>query len=594
MKGQIEEIAKYWASSSIFDNTTRNEIAKLLETNNLKELTERFYKDLEFGTGGLRGLIGAGTSRINVFNIRKASAAFASYLRTFFDDETELKIAITYDSRQFSKEFTTTATEVFTHFNIKCYVSTKPLPVPMLSYMVRHFGCHGGICITASHNPPQYNGYKVYWQTGGQIVPPHDKEIIKRYKDIASYEEIKTKPIIEAKKEGLVVDVDREFEESYFEKVKALSLSNEGKEDFIVAYSPLHGTGAYPVNESLKSFGFKNIHIVEEQKKPDGKFPTISSPNPEDPKALKMVLELAEEKKADIALATDPDTDRIGIAVLDDDQYKLLNGNQIVCLMTEYILSQKKARKELPKNAVVIKTIVTTDLLREICNHYDTECLETLTGFKWIADWIERFEIESNPPSKSFICGGEESYGFLYDTFIRDKDGVMACSLAAEMTAYYKSKNQTLFDVLDSIYIRHGIFRESLETFSLPGREGTIKIESILQSLRTKPPSKINGKEVKVIRDLQTRSEQKIIKGNMSPPTSIDLPKSNVIQFILEDESKISIRPSGTEPKVKFYFSIKEPLLQGFQREEFEVVKIRSERRLAALSDNFISMIKTI
>lgn len=594
MASQIEENARYWASSATFDNSTRNEIAKLLESNHKKELADRFYKDLDFGTGGLRGIIGAGTARINIYNIKKATTAFSEYLKKEFKDEKEIRVAISFDSRKYSREFATATASVFAYFGIKCFIAVKPLPVPMLSFMVRHYDCHGGVCITASHNPPEYNGYKVYWQTGGQIVPPHDKEIINLYKSITSYDNLKSESIADAKKSGLIVEVERDFEKIYFSKIRELSLSDEGKDNIVIAYSPLHGTGAYPVGECLKEFGFTKVHMVEAQKEPDGRFPTVDSPNPEDEKAMQMVLELAKAKKADLALATDPDSDRVGVAVFDDNRYALLNGNEIVCLLTEYILSQRKKLDNIPSNGVIIKTIVTTDLLREIASHYNLECLDTLTGFKWIADLIEKFETSEEPSEKKkFICGGEESYGFLCDTFIRDKDAVMACALISEMVAFYKSKGKTLVDVLDDLYERHGIFKESLKTFSLPGQEGSIKITEIMQNLREKPPLKINGKIVKTIRDLSVLNEVEVVNGTFCPPQKIDLPSSNVLQFLLEDDSKISIRPSGTEPKIKFYFSIREPLLKGFQREEYEVVKKRSHKRLESLSDNFLALIKS-
>jgi phosphoglucomutase len=537
---QILEAATYWSKGAAFDSATHDEIGRLLQQDNKKELTERFYRDLEFGTGGLRGIIGAGTARMNVYNVRKASFAFASYLKELHGTKA-LKISVTYDSRRFSKEFARAASEVFAACGVKTLITKELRPVPMLSFMVRKYGCDGGVCITASHNPPDYNGYKVYWSTGGQLIPPHDTAVIKKYADIKRYEDIPHITFQEGLSNGLIEEVGAELDEAYFKQVTNLSLSSKGREDFKIVYTPLHGSGLYPVTECLKRFGFKNVSVVPEQREPDGNFPTVKFPNPEDPDALELALKLAKKEQADLVLATDPDADRVGIIVREGDSYTTLNGNQIGSLLIDYVLSGLKGAKRLPDNPLVIKTIVTTDLQNDIAAAYGAACEETLTGFKWICGLIEEYESGQRKPYKQYVCGGEESYGFLADHFVRDKDGVAACCIAAEMVAHYKSLGKTLSDVLDELYTRHGLYQESLFTITMPGMDGAAAIKTMMQRLRQDPPKAIEGISVDIMRDFELRQESRREGSTFKHSGALPLPKSDVLQFILQDGTKVSV-----------------------------------------------------
>lgn len=586
--------AKHWATSTVFDEQTRREVQELLDRAGdaaaEKDLTDRFYRDLEFGTGGLRGVIGAGTARMNIYNVRKASFAFGEYLKETFAGES-IKMAIGYDSRRFSDTFAKAAAEVYAAQGITVFLARRCLPVPMLSYMVRSKGCHGGVCVTASHNPPEYNGYKVYWQTGGQIVPPHDKEIITRYQNQTSYGDIPTLAFEEALAKGLIEVVGEELENAYFDQVTELSLSSRGKDELVVAYSPIHGTGAYPVSTVLRRLGVMNVHLAPEQEAPDGDFPTVTSPNPEDPSSFKQVLELARKVDAHLAMATDPDVDRIGIGVKIDDDYVLLNGNQIAALLTEFILSRLKATGRLPEDGLVIKTIVTSGLLDDIAAHYGVASHDTLTGFKWIADWIEQLEQGQQKPYQRFLCGGEESYGYMMGSFVRDKDAVIACGIAAEMVAYYRANGQTLLDVLDAIYQRHGAYAESLKTFKLPGKEGAEQILTIMKDLRSNPPEAVAGVKVVKVHDLKDLTIKEKQGTSFCPAGTIALPSSNVLQFFLEDGSKISVRPSGTEPKIKFYFSLKQPLTEDSLAAS-KAAQVAAQQRLDVLEAQMVAMIE--
>ena len=591
MEGDLKSQAHYWATSSVFDLETRKEIQGLLDSKNEKELNERFYRDLEFGTGGLRGVLGAGTSRMNIYNVRKATQAFASYLNSFFADLPERSIAISYDSRRFSREFAEASAEVMAANGICAYVTKELRPTPMLSYMVRHFKCQGGICITASHNPPNNNGYKVYWESGGQIVPPHDKEIITRYGSIANYEDIRLMSFSQGLEKGLIKEVGRELDDSYFEKIATLKM-REPAAPLKIVYSPLHGTGAFPVEEGLRRFGFTDVVSVPEQKDPDSDFPTVEFPNPEDPKALKMAMDLGKSLNADLIMATDPDTDRIGIVVKEGSEYTILNGNQIGCLLVDYVLSSQKEAGTLPKDPLVVKTIVTSDLQEHIARFYGADCQETLTGFKWICQLVEDIESGKVTPYREYVCGGEESYGFLAGSFVRDKDAVSACCIAAEMVAFFKSKGKTCSQVLDDIYRRHGVFLESLNTVSLPGMEGAQKIAKMMEQLRDNPPHVIDGISVQKLRDLESGQELTLKGGKFQPSDVISLPRSNVLQFILEDGSKISARPSGTEPKIKFYFSVRKGLSDSESEAELASAKEFCAVRIAQLESTFSSLIQ--
>ncbi len=588
MDEQINNLAQYWAKSPIFDADTRAEIGALLAANNQKELAERFYRDLEFGTGGLRGILGAGTARMNIYNVRKAAQAFADYLNEFFGNESK-SIAISYDSRRYSREFSEATAEVMAANGIKSYITAELRPTPVLSFAVRHYGCKGGVCVTASHNPPQYNGYKVYWANGGQITPPHDEAIIARYAALKNYEEIRVMPFAEAVKKGLIQEVSKELDEAYFKELDKLSVrSGIGRDNFKIVYTPLHGTGGKFVPEALKRFGFKDVNLVPEQAEPNSDFPTVKYPNPEEPEAMEMAITLGKNLKADLVLGTDPDSDRIGIVVREGEDYRIFNGNQIGSLLIDYYLSGMKASGRMPKNPLVIKTVVTTDQQTKIAAHYGAGCEETLTGFKWICQLIDDIETGKNTPYRQYVCGGEESYGFLAGSFVRDKDAVSACCIAAEMVAYYKSQGKTLSQVLDEIFLRHGAYLESLATFTLPGMDGAARIQSIMSQLRSNPPKELANSKVEKFRDLENGQEWDL---RTNGKAAIPLPSSNVLQFILSDGSKVSARPSGTEPKIKFYFSVHKDLKSGASREELELAKAACAKRIEELEQAFKALI---
>ena len=571
-----------WLTSDAFDGETKAELQGLIDAKSWKEITNRFYKEMAFGTGGLRGVVGAGSAYMNIYNIRKATTAFCYYLKKAFPNE-NLKVAISYDSRNFSKEFAQASAEICAYRGVEAYITKELRPVPMLSYMVRHFKCHGGFCITASHNPPEYNGFKVYWNYGGQIVPPHDKNIIETYNSLNDYSEFKFMPFEQGLKENKIHYVGEEFDQKYFEQVKSLSFGGKTA-DLKVVYTPLHGTGAYPVETCLRQIGFEDVSVVTSQKEPDGNFPTVKSPNPEDPSALKIALEQADETNADLVMATDPDSDRIGIGVRDQSgKMWLPNGNQIACLLTDYVLRRSKEHDKL-KGAYTIKTIVTTELVRKISLHYGVEVLETLTGFKWICGLSE--SLSHSDPDKVYLCGGEESYGFLMGNFVRDKDGVSACAIAAEMVSFYKSLGKTLDQVLDEIYLQHGYFVEKLVSVTKKGQEGAQEISSMMEAWRSCPPTEIAGIKVNMLLDYQKQKSFKREKSEFIQGDTLDLPVSNVLQFKLEDNSLISVRPSGTEPKIKFYFSIQQTCSDAGSLKQS---KLACKEKLAKIESSFVN-----
>jgi phosphoglucomutase len=587
---KIAAIADYWATAPVFDAKTRSEIKALIDEKNSKELTERFYRNLEFGTGGMRGIVGAGTARMNGYNIRKASAAFALELKKAFGKDGKIKIGITYDSRHFSKEFARITAEVMAGYGIASMITKELRPVPMLSYMVRHFGCSGGVCITASHNPPNYNGFKVYWKSGGQIIPPYDEQVISNYNAIDKYEDIKSIDYEKAKSQGFIEEVGDELDKAYFEELKKLSLHSEGRENFKIVFTPLHGTAGKPVSEALALFGFKDVQVVPEQRLPDANFPTVKFPNPEDPNALAMAVALAKKTNAHLVLGTDPDCDRVGIVVNEGGDFWYLNGNQIGCLLIEYMLSSMKEKNLIPKNGLIIKTIVTTDLQNMIGEEYGCYVEETLTGFKWICQVIEEYETGIRKPYRQYICGGEESYGFLAGSFVRDKDGISSCCLAAEMTAYYKSKGLKLSEVLDSLFRRHGVFHESLYTATLPGKDGAEAIKQIMHRLRTNPPRVIDGVAVEKMRDLSVCQEFLVTPTKLEKSNDLALPRSDVLQFILADGTKISARPSGTEPKIKFYFSVRQPVSKDVSQADLDQAKALCISRTGRIEELFVAL----
>ncbi|MCG8541267.1 MAG: phospho-sugar mutase [Clostridia bacterium] len=538
-----------WLMGPHFDEETKKELLSI--RNDEKEIEERFYRELEFGTGGLRGIIGAGTNRINKYNVRKATQGFANYILREVTGAKGKGAVIAFDSRHKSPEFALEAAKVLAGNGIKAYVFESLRSTPQLSFSVRELGAAGGIVITASHNPPEYNGYKVYGEDGGQLVPKYANMIIEEIKEIKDYGTIKYLDEQEAKAKGLLHIIGEEMDKKYIDMVKSLSLRKdmiEEIENLKVIYTPLHGTGAMPVKRVLTEVGFKNFFAVEEQELPDSNFSTVESPNPEEHKAFDMAIKLAEEVGGDIIIGTDPDCDRVGAVIKSrEGKYQVLTGNQTGALLIRYILSSMES---IPENSVIIKTIVTSELGSKIAEDYGVEIINTLTGFKFIGEKIREFEEKRN---KNFIMGYEESYGYLVGTEVRDKDAVVSSLLIAEMAAYYKSKEMNLLDALEDLYREYGYYKEGLESIVLKGKEGLEKIGVIMEAFRNNPPLEVCGTKMEIIRDYLKGTEKFIIEGK---ERELDLPKSNVIHFTLQDGSWFAVRPSGTEPKLKIYFSV--------------------------------------
>jgi len=538
--------AQEWLSSN-FDSETRNEVKNLMESNP-KELTDAFYRSLEFGTGGLRGVMGAGTNRMNIYTVGMATQGLANYLLQQFPNLTEIRVAIATDSRNNSTRFAQTAAEILSANGIVVYLFDSLRPTPELSFAVRNFKCQSGIVITASHNPKEYNGYKVYWEDGGQVVPPHDKNIIAEVNKIQSVKEVKFEG-----NPSLVKTIGPEIDEMYVNTLASLSLSpeiNRKHSNLKIVYTALHGTGVKLVPWALKNYGFNNVVTVKEQDVSDGNFPTVVSPNPEEASALKMALELASKIEADLVMATDPDSDRVGLGIKDDSgQFILLNGNQAATLLIFYLLTKWNEKGLLKGKEYIVKTIVTTDLLADIAKKYKVECHEVLTGFKYIAEIIRKFEGE-----KTFIGGGEESYGYLAGTFVRDKDAILCCALFAEIAAWAKEQNRSLYQLLIEIYVEFGLYKEHLISLTKKGKEGAEEIKAMMVNFRSNPPKTIGGSKVTLVHDYEMRVTTNVQTGKTTP---IEFPKSDVIQLITEDKTRISVRPSGTEPKIKFYFGVR-------------------------------------
>ncbi len=569
-------IYNQWIEDNYFDEETKSELKSIADDE--KEIQERFYKELEFGTGGLRGIIGAGTNRMNKYTVRKATQGLANYILLKETDNNKKAVAIAYDSRRFSKEFAEEAALVLNGNGIKTYLFKELAPTPELSFAVRYLGCTAGIVITASHNPPEYNGYKVYWSDGGQVPPPFDEEIIKEVMKVTDFSQVKVKDKGKAKEEGLFNIIDEEIHDAYIKEVKAQSINGDIvkkiADDFTIVFTPLHGTGNKPVMRVLKEIGFKNVFVVPQQENPDSNFSTVSYPNPEDPKAFDLAIKLAKEKNADIIIGTDPDADRVGVLVRDEKgEYSVLTGNMTGVLLAEYILSAKKSKGILPRNGAIIKTIVTTKMADAVAKEYDITLFEVLTGFKFIGKKIKEFE---ETGEHEYLFGFEESYGSLAGTYARDKDAVVSAMLACELAAVYKDKGMTLYEGLQELYKKYGYYKESLNSITLKGIEGQEKIKSLLTSIRNNPPSEIAGMNVLEIRDY----EEQVAKNLTTKETrKMELPKSNVLYFVLEDEAWFCIRPSGTEPKVKIYFGVK-----GTSEEE-------ADKKLAGLVDSVMNNI---
>lgn len=543
---------KKWCTSDVFDAETKKELINIKNDN--KEIEDRFYKELEFGTAGLRGVIGAGTNRMNIYTVGKATQGLANYIKKQHGEDRG--VAISYDSRHMSPEFSKEAALILNANGIKTYLFDSLRPVPELSFAVRELKCIAGIMITASHNPPKYNGYKVYWEDGAQIVPPVDKDIITEVNNITDYGEIKKISQEEAENKKLYNIIGKEIDEKYMDTLQKLVLNPDiikKQKDLKIVYTPLHGTGNIPVRTILKRLGFENVYIVKEQELPDGDFPTVDYPNPEDPKAFNLALELAKEKDADIVLATDPDADRLGVYAKDSKtgEYKSFTGNMSGLLIAEYELSQKQERNLIPANGVLIKTIVSSNLADSIAKNYNIELKEVLTGFKYIGEQIKIFE-QTN--SNTYLFGFEESYGCLIGTHARDKDGIAAVMALCEAAAYYKEKGLTLWDQMINIYEKYGYYKEDLLSLILEGASGARKIKEMMDNLRNNVPSKIGEYKVEKFRDYKT---EKIIDMETKEEVETGLPVSNVLYFDLENDSWVCVRPSGTEPKIKFYVGVK-------------------------------------
>ncbi len=551
---QYREKYESWLNGSCFDEQTKAEL-KAIE-NDESEIKERFYKDLEFGTGGLRGIIGAGTNRMNIYTVGKATQGLADYILENNPQGAQMGVAIAYDSRNMSPEFARKTGLTLCANGIKAYVFESLRPTPELSFAVRHLGCTAGVVVTASHNPPEYNGYKVYWQDGGQVPYPRDEAIIEKVNAVAGFDAVKTMDYDEAVSKGLYVTIGSEVDDEYIKNVKAQSLNPEivskTADSLKIVYTPLHGTGNLPVRRVLKETGFKNVYVVPEQEMPDGNFSTVGYPNPEDPKAFTLAIKLAKEIDADVIIGTDPDCDRVGVVVKDSKgEYIVLTGNMTGALLTNYMLSQRKEKGILPANGAVIKTIVTTEMIRPIASEYGVKLFDVLTGFKYIGEKIKQFEETGD---YTFVFGFEESYGCLSGTYARDKDAVVASMLIAELTAFYKNQGKTLYDGLIELYEKYGYYREGITSITLKGIEGVEKIKYIMDTLRKNPPKEFLGNNVMWLRDYTQSEFKNLITGETEKNT---LPSSNVLHYTLENGDWVCVRPSGTEPKIKIYYGIK-------------------------------------
>jgi phosphoglucomutase len=556
----IRKRAELWLSND-FNEETRKEVIDLLSGDE-KKLIDAFYQDLEFGTGGLRGIMGAGTNRMNIYTLGMATQGLSNYIIKQAGHK-GIKVAIAYDCRNNSRYFAETTAAIFSANGFEVFLFEALRPTPELSFAIRHYGCHSGVVITASHNPPEYNGYKAYWNDGGQVVAPHDTAIIDEVRKITSASQIR----FEAKKENIRL-LGKETDDLFLNEVLKMSINPEiirNNSDLGIVYTPIHGTGGQMVPPALRMFGFKNIISVPEQDIVDGNFPTVKSPNPEEPEALKMAIRKAVETGAELVMASDPDADRLGVAVRDrKGEFVLLNGNQTGEILTYYILSQYKARNKYKGNEYIIKTIVTSDLFERIAEGYNVEYFNVLTGFKFFAELIRNLE-----GKKKYIGGGEESYGYLPGDYVRDKDAVGSCALVAEAAAWAKSEGMSLYELLIDIYVKFGFYKERLINLVRKGSEGAMEIKAMMNEYRNNPPVTINNSRV-----IQINDYDKLISYNKITEASkqIDLTKSDVLQFFLEDGSKISVRPSGTEPKIKFYFSVNTKLDSADKFEETEKV----------------------
>ena len=548
-----KEMYQSWLDNPYFDEDTKAELKSIAGDD--KEIEDRFYTELEFGTAGLRGVIGAGMNRMNIYTVRKATQGLANYIKKVGKEAQG--VAIAFDSRRMSQEFADEAALCLAANGIKAYVFESLRPTPELSYAVRKLGCTAGINITASHNPPEYNGYKVYWEDGAQITPPHDKGIMDEVKAVTDFATVKTMEKEEAKKAGLYEVIGAAIDDAYIAELKKLVVHQDAidqvKDTLKIVYTPLHGTGNIPVRRVLKELGFQNVYVVPEQEKPDGEFPTVSYPNPEAEEAFVLGLAMAKKLDADLVLATDPDADRLGVYVKDSKtgEYHSLTGNMSGCLIGDYVIGQRKEREGLPKDGAFIKSIVSTNMADAIAKYYGIQLVEVLTGFKFIGQKMLEFETKG---TGTYLFGMEESYGCLTGTYARDKDAVVASMTLCEAAAYYKTQGKTLWDAMIDMYEKYGYYKDDVKAITLKGIEGLEKIQTILETLRADAPKEIGGYKVLKVRDYKKDTITDLADGKVTPT---GLPASNVLYYELEDDAWVCVRPSGTEPKVKFYYGIK-------------------------------------
>ena len=565
MDAAIEQKVQTWLNGN-YDEQTKESIRNI-QKEHPEELADAFYKNLEFGTGGLRGIMGIGTNRMNKYTVGMATQGYANYLKKSFPDE-EVRVAIAHDCRNNSRFFAETVANVFGANGIKVFLFEDLRPTPELSFTIRQLKCQGGVVCTASHNPKEYNGYKAYWTDGGQLVPPHDKNVIAEVDKIEDVNDVKW-----SGGEANITIIGKEMDEAYLKMVKSLSVYPEAiaaQKDLKIVYTPIHGTGIKLVPQILKDYGFENLTIVEEQATPDGNFPTVVYPNPEESEAMSIGLRKAKEIDADILCGTDPDSDRVGIGVKDNNgNWVLMNGNQTAVLAFNYMMESRKEKGIAQPNDMVIKTIVTTNMIDEIAKNMGVACYNVLTGFKWIAELIRE-----KGDKEHYVIGGEESYGLMIGNEIRDKDAVSAVAILCEMAAYEKNKGRGLFQKMIDLYVQYGCYREHLVSITKKGMNGQQEIADMMEGFRSNPPQSLGGSKVAQLLDYQLQTARDLGTDNA---TAITLPKSNVLQFVLEDGSKISARPSGTEPKIKFYFSVKAPLASANQ---FETVYAQLEEKI--------------
>ncbi len=567
MDALIQSKIDTWLSGN-FDSATKEEVSRL-QKNNPADLADSFYKNLEFGTGGLRGIMGVGTNRVNKYTVGMATQGYANYLKQCFGND--VSVAIAHDSRNNSRFFAETTANVFAANGVKVFLFEELRPTPELSFAIRELKCQGGVVCTASHNPKEYNGYKAYWNDGSQLVPPHDKNVIKEVDKIASVDDVKW-----SGGEENITLIGKELDEKYMEMVKGLSVYPEiiaKHSELKIVYTSIHGTGITLMPTVLKKFGFNNVHIVEEQAVPDGNFPTVAYPNPEESEAMSLGLKLSEKLDADILAGTDPDADRIAIGVKDSaGKWVLMNGNQTAVLAFNYLIEARKTKGIAKPNDMVVTTIVTTPMIDAIAARNQVACYRVLTGFKWIAELIRQKEGKEN-----YVIGGEESFGLMIGDKIRDKDGISAVALLCEMAAYEKEKGRSLYEKMIDLYVEYGFYKEQLISITKKGMDGQQQIAAMMESYRKNPPQSINGSAVVMLRDYELQVEKNLMTGE---EWKLELPKSNVLQFVTEDMSSISARPSGTEPKIKFYFSVNAPLNSAA---EFEKVNKELEEKIKAI-----------